>query len=481
MNAQPSPQPNSYSFTEPTPWRKSMGHVLLCMALCTLTLRFLWLDYLLPAIGMVLSLWGFRALRQENKWFQGCFVLTVLKISVTVPILIGNTTVLPEMLRDTPILFALTVLGTLLPLAEAFCLWRALCAAQCAVNRPPHARAAALLTLWYAFLIILALMQASSLLLVGGFFILYFVLLYRVKRLVTELETAGYAVCPAPVRVSDGQIALALSAVLVLGGGLGYLFGGSVPMDWHAMETSDEHAEIRAHLLELGFPEAVLNDLTPEDLAACDGALRVAVHTAEYPARLNQSPYMDSHDEYTAKELRLTGVGVQLPGEWERWMIFHHFAWLADPAFYGVESLHILPAYYASGWNPDGKPTGQVLYDRDGRTFAAPYYALDNQTTHAQDFFGSVRTAPSIFASFSLPKQSARCRGYVAYPITEIVDTVTVINSYLEYTHQRGWIQYPVAADPAQRGNYWSSDGLFLTIEDQLMFYPYPEKIEMLT
>ena len=71
MNAQPLPQPNSYSFTEPTPWRKSMGHVLLGMALCTLTLRFLWLDYLLPAIGMVLSLWGFRALRQENKWFQG--------------------------------------------------------------------------------------------------------------------------------------------------------------------------------------------------------------------------------------------------------------------------------------------------------------------------------------------------------------------------------------------------------------------------
>ncbi len=238
--------------------------------------------------------------------------------------------------------------------------------------------------------------------------------------------------------------------------------------------------------MELDFPEAVLNDLTPEDLAACDGALRVAVHTDEYPARLNQSPYMDSHDEYTTKEyttkeLRLTGVGVQLPGEWERWMIFHHFAWLADPAFYGVESLHILPAYYTGGWNPDGKPTGQVLYDRDGRTFAAPYYALDDQTTHAQDFFGSVRTAPAIFASFSLPKQSAHCRGYVAYPITEIVDTVTVINSYLEYTHQRGWIQYPVVADPTQRGNYWSSDGLFCTIGDQLMFYPYPEKIEMLT
>ncbi len=310
MNAQPSPQPNSYSFTEPTPWRKSMGHALLGMALCALTLRFLWLDYLLPAIGMVLSLWGFRALRQENKWFQRCFVLAVLKISVTVPILILNTTVLPEMLRDTPILFALTVLGTLLPLAEAFCLWRALCAAQCAVNRPPHARAAALLTLWYAFLIILALMQASGLLLVGGFFVIYFVLLHRVKRLVTELETAGYAVYPAPVRVSDGQVALALSAVLILGGGLGYLFGGSVPMDWHAMETSDEHAEIRAHLLELGFPEAVLNDLTPEDLAACDGALRVAVHTDEYPARLNQSPYMDSHLRSAPSSSSAAGLAI---------------------------------------------------------------------------------------------------------------------------------------------------------------------------
>lgn len=42
-----------------TPWRKAMSRVLIGMALCAITLNFWCLNYILPAVGMVLSLLGF--------------------------------------------------------------------------------------------------------------------------------------------------------------------------------------------------------------------------------------------------------------------------------------------------------------------------------------------------------------------------------------------------------------------------------------
>lgn len=74
------PEPTSIDIAEVvTPWRKSINRVIGGLALTTLTLNFLALDYILPAIGLVLMLLGFRTLRQENKWFQGCFLITIFK------------------------------------------------------------------------------------------------------------------------------------------------------------------------------------------------------------------------------------------------------------------------------------------------------------------------------------------------------------------------------------------------------------------
>ena len=61
-----------------TPWRKAMSRVLIGMALCAITLNFWCLNYILPAVGMVLSLLGFRSLWRENKWFRNCFIITVI-------------------------------------------------------------------------------------------------------------------------------------------------------------------------------------------------------------------------------------------------------------------------------------------------------------------------------------------------------------------------------------------------------------------
>ncbi len=72
------------------PFRRAVNRVLIGMALCTLTLNFWGLNYILPTVGVVLSLLGFRALRRENGYFAACFVLTLLRCAYFFPTIVLN-------------------------------------------------------------------------------------------------------------------------------------------------------------------------------------------------------------------------------------------------------------------------------------------------------------------------------------------------------------------------------------------------------
>ena len=58
-----------------TPWRSAMSRIVWGIGWTTITVNLLWLNYLLPAVGMIMLLLGFRSLRRENRWFAvgyGC-------------------------------------------------------------------------------------------------------------------------------------------------------------------------------------------------------------------------------------------------------------------------------------------------------------------------------------------------------------------------------------------------------------------------
>ena len=80
------------------PGKKAFRRVLWGLGLTSLTLNMFGLQYILPAVGMLLLLLGFRTLRQENKAFRACYVLTTLRTALVWVILVMNTTILPERL-----------------------------------------------------------------------------------------------------------------------------------------------------------------------------------------------------------------------------------------------------------------------------------------------------------------------------------------------------------------------------------------------
>lgn len=476
-----------------TPWRRAMERVLFGLALCMVTLNFWCLNYLLPAIGTVLLLLGFRALRRENPWLGGCFAVTVIRAAYFFATLILNTTILQSAVFTPAVTTALTAVNAVLLLALYVCFWRGLLAVQKKAGLPAQAGGALSLIVWHALVCVLAAVQYGGWVVPIAMLVGYGCILRSLYRLSGALDEAGYAIAPQPVRVTDRYLVLVIAAVLGIGCTLGYLFGSSYRMDWQPADTSEQAqtAAIRQQLLDLGFPEAVLNDLTPEDIAACDGALRVVAEVEDYPVNDGRNVLWEACNEeneryyvqdtvFDVKELRLTGVAVQLPGERETWMVFHHFLWTTDPGFCGTEAIQIRPAYRSipEGWSAAGDVTGRVLYDRGGQTFAAPYASLGARTFTANTILWGEQTNTDLFAAFSLPRHGEHARGYVAYSTTEARDGY-ILSSGVYYTHQQSWLQYPVVTAMEKRlTTTWGDSGAFRTVQDVLQFDPVDEAAE---
>lgn len=480
--------------TEVTPWRRAMNRVLVGLALNTVTLNFWCLNYILPVIGMILCLLGFRTLRHENRWLRNCFIITVIRCAYFFPFLILNTMPIQSTVYASPVMQAATVINLGLQFALFFSLWRGLRAVQEKAGLPPGAGGAAALMVWFAALCLLGLIHYSGWLIFGVMIAAYIFILRNLWKLSKELDEAGYAVQTAPVKVTDRVVVITVYAILFIGCACGYLFGGSYPMDWNEIDTAEHSSvgEIKEHLLELGFPEYVLNDLTAEDIAACEGALQIVVDVYDHPVNdgrtvttrkpapqgtTNPGLYVTTTIVYDVKELRITGVGVQIPGEREQWIIIQHFLWTTNPGFYGTESIQLWPAYRNTkqGWGSAGDVTGRVLCDKDGTTYTAPYYSLGDHTFTSNSIFWGEQTSTDIFATFSMPRSGENHRGYVAYPIIEMQDGY-ITDCWINYTHQRTWMQYPaVTAMEMRMRNGWSDAGAFKTVQDALQFYSTDE------
>ena len=327
-----------------TPWKRAMGRVLAGTALTALGTNLWGLNYLLPGIGLVLMLLGFRLLRRENRWFRCCFLLTGMQLAYCVFQLI---------LQATPYQAAYTAstVGLVLPylnaLLQLFCLWRGLLAVQ---------------------------------------------------------------------------------------------------------------------LLELGFPDYVLQDLRPEEIEACRGAIQVVVSVQEFD---QEGGFCRSSG---SNPLCITGVGGKLTGEPAGWMIFHHFLWNTAPPFHGTAAIQLWPVYQSDElWSAAGEVAGRVLYDRDGETFWAPYHSLEEDTSPCgyQGIYGQ----RDIFGTFSLSTAAQHRRGYVVYAADEIphAEYRNVLDSRFNYSYPYRFLQYPAKTALENR---MSNHGAFRTVWSDLRYGP---------
>lgn len=463
------------------PWQMAMTQVLWGFGLSTITLNFLYLDYILPALGAVLLVLGFRTLRRENRPLRWCYILSIAKLLVCAA---------GDVLAALPVKVELpgAYISTAVTLVLYICLWRGMVeVSRAAGAEKPAAPAAGAMALFYALLLPLALIGLQGWLLVLPILIVYAAILRNMWKLTRSLEDMGYAITAAPVRLPGwavlwGSLAAMLAAVLLTA-----FLGQRYPMDWHTRSDAPQSVPIRQELLEKGFPERVLNDLTADEVAQLSGAVRVyhqterlysntayrkvtlsrflsdPPHTLQYDRTLTETDdagnrtYRYVYRVYDTLEQTMTHVAVELPEEdgVRRFVYIHHLTYAAPPSPY-TEMLELWPAWQTQGdWFPGGHVSGRVLCERNGTAQAAAFHTLKSGSQQVSDLFG-VRQTQKITANWSFPRNAEHARAYVFYDALRDEDG-WVIESWANYVCQTAPV-YPFRDAAALWHSYGSGD-----------------------
>ena len=411
-------QPPEEVIWEVTPWRRAMRRILIGTALQTITFQLWGLSYLLPALGQILLLLGYRALRRENGWFRLSWAVVLLRSVVLVTVWGIQATIYSGRIAAAPAFSLWLGLGRLLQLSLFFALWGGLRAVGRKAGVQVRARSALGLVALFALLGLLARLGYSGWQLALILLAVYGAILWNLRKIAGVLDEAGYCVTPCPVLLSDKALAGLLAGVMALLLAGGYLFAAQYPMDWSVRpsEASASQEALQSRLLDLGFPADVLSDLSEEDLLACDEAVRVV--TSSERCRVENA--VDA-----PPVVQFTCVAVELAGEPTRWRIIHHFRWLVEPGCRGTEALQLL--------NPE----------QAGVTYLAPYWSLEWDDYQIQSFLHGTVTIHPVLAAFSLPDWGEHPRGYLAYTAAEQWEDM-VLRSQFNYVHQAYWLQYPV-------------------------------------
>lgn len=426
----------------PCPWRKPIGLICWGLALITITLDLLGLDIILPAVGTVLLWLGLRPLRRENGAFRFAYACaTVYAVLRLAGVLLQATPMdgcLAELIGrewvtatgSVPLYHVLrTVLvQTVLVLAVGG-LWQGLKGVSIRAGQEPRTAAAGGLAILEALLILLALLGLEGWLLVGPVMLVWICLVVGLYKLSKSLDRVGYALRPAPMPVSSG---LALGLWL----GLHLLGIGVLPLLFSRLPVNSQtpahapggDAPLRAELLELGFPEDILDDLGDRELSRFQGAYglkKEGYHDGE-GAHLDGMPSV---------------VTIEVPVRDER---------------YGSHTVCLAYLRWDSGESSGGFMEGiQVVPDLQGVTVrtTCPDAVLKWQDSAGisyimpLDFRSDTDDAGTscYFADFSLPEDvSGPVEGYLFWEaMPSLPETVSIYNYHVTIAHRRSAWQYP--------------------------------------
>lgn len=472
------------------PWRKAMNRVLWGTGLTTLTLNFWNLDAIMPAIGLILLILGYRALRNENKWFKTANVISWIRIIWWLIAFAINVTVYSE----EPDVSTFLAVGTYVLLIPGFLMLVALRngirSVQKKAGLPPHGGNGMLV--WYLIIIVLGLINFGGIS-VWGLLIAYIFILRNLYKLSKELDEAGYTISPAPVKISDNAAKGIYVVAILITMFLGYGFFNMYPMDWQPIEgnANTEVQEVRQELIDLGFPEVVLDDMTDEEILACDGASFVIIMQRDYDVDQNRGigtqVEIDNGKialitiDQAVPQLRMTYVGIKFGDEREQWQIIHHFEWLDDRKFCGTEAVQMWP-YSQQGWNVSSEFSGRLLYELEGETYTSDYHSLGKVTYETNGMAAQMlgmTSSTDVFATFSLPNQGDRRRGYVMYELSEMEDGY-IVSSWFNYIHQHSQFQFPVqTAKEFEMTSFFNSGNAFTTIQTAFQFTTHGEIPEL--
>lgn len=413
--------PDDEMVEKTNPWEEPITRIAMGLALTTIKLNFLWLNYLLPGIGYLLLLLGFRALRRENCWFTAGWALSVVRLAGWIGSLLEASTGWhgPD-IESSSALILLTVAiqaGYFLILRKA--LKEVFQKAEVPWEKDPLLLLAGLTVAMAA--LALSPLRNSWLAAIPtlGFYIYAIKALYHLPE---KLSSAGYALTAAPVRVSERAVKwiywlLCLSIVVA-----GSVTAAHIPLE-AAPDTETRTAPVRQELVALGFPEEQLQDLPDSALEGLSGALYLDVSQELLMFDPHSEPEHNSYglvyqyvDAPGKANLDVTSVTVELPDHRFRSFVFFQWksmAYGADHGPFWADSF-LFRTEESAG---EMRYSGALLYEREGERWTAPIPELTMKGRTATGFFGT-SNFQAITGRVNYPMGAENRRGWLQVDFT---------------------------------------------------------------
>lgn len=429
------------------PWRRALEFILTGHVLTMLRMDLYQLDYLLPLIGYVYMLLGYRVVRQENGAFKAGWVLTIIRATLFTITLCFDATFFSTQDTDLTELFEYAAYAqALLGIIHLYSLHFASETLWDRVGLPARR--------WYGSILIvfsLALAFVFPWLLIGTYVYLMLLTVNDLLQLSRNLGDIGYDMKMTPARLSNRAftvlyICITAAAVVACG-----IIFRKAPMDFTPVhgQNTDRVAAIEAQLVDLGIPADIVADLSDEDVLRCEGAMQVQF----------------SDDQYiTDLEAQITVIAVEIPDTDDfgdgSWVIINHFRYVEAPLFTGTDAITTQHDVVDSIWwaiDHRDNAEGRVLFEKDGQTQASEFYDITYSMNHDR------LTQTAIF---SFPDDGENYRGYMIYT-AELVNEGVILNAIGTLTHQTMVPCYPAQA-PAPEQNTIT----FRENQVQLLFYP---------
>lgn len=431
-----------------TPWRQAMRCVLWGIGLTSITLNFWNLQHLLPMVGSILLVLGFRTLRQENGCLRSCWRLSIALAALRGGYAVVMGTVLSRLVPwlEMAIAWTLSVLFWLVCLG----LWWGMKEiGRKAGQEKPSAKAAGTLVLWYGVLILTGLLgQTLQGLAVWLLLALYIIILRQLTRLTRALDNCGYAVEAAPVRLdgrwlAGGYLVLVLAAVL-----LGQALGQRLPMDYRPRQEPSQTAQaVRDRLEGLNLPRELLDDLSDKDVLSLSG--------------VTQTVWMQEpvKKPLSGRTMQFWRAALLTPGDDgpDHWAILTYFQYEGDSWSGDTDGLWLIP-YSPYERYVEEALSGYILYDGPEGAMAAPMQSLVRSVPQESELSDQLMGIPPevglfLYAEWSLPRKGENIRGYLLYwreAMPPMEGDATVLTDRVYLYRQMIW-RYPYATALDQR------------------------------
>ena len=409
-----------------TPWSTAIGYLTWGLIFTTLHLEFLYLQYLLPTIGFALMMLGLRILRRENRMFFAGWILSMVRALWQLVSLLTDAAPIPLFVSNTTLGLAFTGLS----IFQLLLIRQGIKAVFAKAAQPMPADPLLRVVIWQLIATALALSPlAHSWLTFLPMLIVYIAAVRALYSLGGLLDTCGYSIHAAPVRLSPqalgwSYVGLALAVVVA-----GSLLANHPFYDFQP-QNADGLPEVRTQLISLGLPETIAQDLPDETVALLQDT--VSVETSSETLLI--SPKSETVAEYGADGSTFYTNRTSSSGK----AIEATTAYLAQPD----GSLYALfYAVWTEGrpWWEDGLLvyteqhdisadliTGGAMYDHDGVRYAGDLRRMRQGEITSTSFFGTA-TYEGISAAFCFPISSQSPRVYLLCQFPAQTDQVQYV------------------------------------------------------